>query len=96
MTPSWWWRTSSVTGACPPTANGRPSTWPSKPSTKWVNPTILATLTVVAAILPMAFVGGLMGPVHAAHPIGASAAIVFRWLGGFRGDAVGGGPYFEA
>src|ERR1043165_1249694 len=26
------------------------------------NPTILATLTVVAAILPMAFVGGLMGP----------------------------------
>ena len=30
------------------------------------NPTILATLAVIAAILPMAFVGGLMGPVHAA------------------------------
>ena len=32
------------------------------------NPTILATFAVIAAILPMAFVGGLMGPVHAADP----------------------------
>ena len=31
------------------------------------NPTTLATWTVIAAILPMAFVGGLMGPLHAAH-----------------------------
>ena len=41
------------------------------------NPTILATLTVVAAILPMAFVGGLMGPYMRPIPIGASAAMVF-------------------
>ena len=43
-------------------------------------PTILATLTVVAAILPMAFVGGLMGPYMRPIPIGASAAMVFSLL----------------
>jgi multidrug efflux pump subunit AcrB len=41
------------------------------------NPTILATLTVVAAILPMAFVGGLMGPYMRPIPVGATAAMVF-------------------
>jgi len=41
------------------------------------NPTILATLAVVAAILPMAFVGGLMGPYMRPIPIGASAAMLF-------------------
>ncbi len=41
------------------------------------NPTILATLTVVAAILPMAFVGGLMGPYMRPIPIGATAAMMF-------------------
>jgi len=41
------------------------------------NPTILATLTVVAAILPMAFVGGLMGPYMRPIPVGASAAMIF-------------------
>jgi multidrug efflux pump subunit AcrB len=41
------------------------------------NPTILATLTVIAAILPMAFVGGLMGPYMRPIPVGASAAMVF-------------------
>jgi multidrug efflux pump subunit AcrB len=41
------------------------------------NPTILATLTVIAAILPMAFVSGLMGPYMRPIPIGASAAMVF-------------------
>jgi multidrug efflux pump subunit AcrB len=41
------------------------------------NPTILATLTVVAAILPMAFVGGLMGPYMRPIPIGATAAMLF-------------------
>ena len=35
------------------------------------NPTILATLTVIAAILPMAFVGGLMGPYMRPIPVGA-------------------------
>jgi multidrug efflux pump subunit AcrB len=41
------------------------------------NPTILATLTVIAAILPMTFVGGLMGPYMRPIPIGATAAMVF-------------------
>ncbi len=47
------------------------------------NPTILATFTVVAAILPMAFVGGLMGPYMRPIPIGASAAMVFSLLVAF-------------
>src|SRR5437763_8158669 len=46
-------------------------------------PTILATLAVVAAILPMAFVGGLMGPYMRPIPIGASAAMVFSLLVAF-------------
>jgi multidrug efflux pump subunit AcrB len=41
------------------------------------NPTILATVTVIAAILPLAFVGGLMGPYMKPIPIGASLAMVF-------------------
>ena len=41
------------------------------------NPTILATFTVIAAILPMAFVRGLMGPYMRPIPIGASAAMLF-------------------
>ena len=40
------------------------------------NPTILATFTVIAAILPMAFVSGLMGPYMRPIPIGASAAML--------------------
>ena len=47
------------------------------------NPTILATLTVVGAILPMAFVGGLMGPYMRPIPIGASAAMVFSLIVAF-------------
>jgi len=47
------------------------------------NPTILATLTVIAAILPMAFVGGLMGPYMRPIPIGASAAMVFSLIVAF-------------
>jgi multidrug efflux pump subunit AcrB len=41
------------------------------------NPTTLATLAVIAAILPMAFVGGLMGPYMRPIPVGASVAMVF-------------------
>jgi len=41
------------------------------------NPTILATLAVIAAILPIAFVGGLAGPYMRPIPIGASAAMIF-------------------
>ncbi|MFZ2630863.1 MAG: efflux RND transporter permease subunit [Desulfosalsimonadaceae bacterium] len=44
------------------------------------NPTILATFTVIAAILPMAFVGGLMGPYMRPIPVGASAAMIFSLL----------------
>jgi multidrug efflux pump subunit AcrB len=40
------------------------------------NPTILATFTVIAAILPMAFVRGLMGPYMAPIPVGASFAML--------------------
>ena len=47
------------------------------------NPTILATLAVIAAILPMAFVGGLMGPYMRPIPMGASAAIIFSLLVAF-------------
>jgi len=41
------------------------------------NPTILATFAVIFAVLPMAFVGGLMGPYMRPIPIGASAAMAF-------------------
>jgi multidrug efflux pump subunit AcrB len=41
------------------------------------NPTILATWAVIAAILPMAFVGGLMGPYMRPIPLGSSAAMLF-------------------
>jgi len=47
------------------------------------NPTILATLTVIAAILPMAFVGGLMGPYMRPIPVGATAAMVFSLVVAF-------------
>jgi multidrug efflux pump subunit AcrB len=41
------------------------------------NPTILATFAVIAAVLPLAFVGGLMGPYMRPIPIGSSAAMFF-------------------
>ncbi|HPH66097.1 MAG TPA: efflux RND transporter permease subunit [Kofleriaceae bacterium] len=44
------------------------------------NPTILATLAVIGAIVPMAFVGGLMGPYMRPIPVGASAAMAFSLL----------------
>ncbi|MHB8637763.1 MAG: efflux RND transporter permease subunit [Fimbriimonadaceae bacterium] len=44
------------------------------------NPTILATFAVIAAILPMAFVGGLMGPYMRPIPVGASSAMIFSLL----------------
>ncbi|WP_406625747.1 efflux RND transporter permease subunit [Acidovorax sp. SDU_ACID1] len=67
-------------------------------------PTILATLTVIAALLPMAFVSGLMGPYMAPIPINASMgmllslAIAFvvtpwlarRWMKPHAGDAHAG------
>ena len=69
------------------------------------NPTILATFTVIAAILPMAFVGGLMGPYMRPIPTGASAAMLFSLAVAFvvspwaayrvfrhHGDAAPAGP----
>lgn len=44
------------------------------------NPTILATLTVIAAVLPMAFVSGMMGPYMSPMPIGAAIAMLFSLL----------------
>jgi len=41
------------------------------------NPTIMATLTVIASMMPMAFVRGLMGPYMRPMPVGASLAMVF-------------------
>ncbi|MFH1067418.1 MAG: efflux RND transporter permease subunit [bacterium] len=45
-----------------------------------ISPLMLATLAVIAAILPMAFVGGLMGPYMRPIPIGATAAMIFSML----------------
>ncbi|MFZ2493170.1 MAG: efflux RND transporter permease subunit [Thermoanaerobaculia bacterium] len=44
------------------------------------NPTILATFTVIAAILPMGLVRGLMGPYMRPIPVGASAAMIFSLI----------------
>ena len=75
--PSWWWRTSTATS--PPPAASR---W--KAAIRAVdeigNPTILATFAVIASILPMGFVGGLMGPYMRPIPVGASMAMIFSLL----------------
>ncbi len=44
------------------------------------NPTIIATLTVIIALLPMLFVSGLMGPYMAPIPAVASAAMLFSFF----------------
>ena len=44
------------------------------------NPTVVATLTVIAALLPMLFVSGLMGPYMAPIPVNASAAMLFSFV----------------
>jgi len=67
-----------------PTNHGRPLTEVAIEAVDEVgNPTILATLAVIAAILPMAFVSGLMGPYMRPIPIGASAAMAFSLLVAF-------------
>ena len=47
------------------------------------NPTILATFTVIAALLPMAFVRGLMGPYMRPIPVNSSIAMFFSLLVAF-------------
>jgi multidrug efflux pump subunit AcrB len=44
------------------------------------NPTIVATLTIVVALLPMMFVSGLMGPYMSPIPANASMAMVFSFF----------------
>ena len=44
------------------------------------NPTIVATLTIVAALLPMMFVCGLMGPYMSPIPANASMAMLFSFF----------------
>jgi len=44
------------------------------------NPTVVATLTVIAALLPMLFVSGLMGPYMAPIPANASVAMLFSFF----------------
>jgi multidrug efflux pump subunit AcrB len=69
------------------------------------NPTIVATLTVVAALLPMLFVSGMMGPYMSPIPANASAAMLFSffvavvltpWLMMMTGGSHGEGRYEEA
>jgi multidrug efflux pump subunit AcrB len=47
------------------------------------NPTILATFTVVAALMPMAFVSGLMGPYMAPIPVLGSVAMIISLFAAF-------------
>lgn len=47
------------------------------------NPTVLATLTVIAALLPMAFISGLMGPYMRPIPVNASLAMFFSLMVAF-------------
>jgi len=61
-----------------PGSRGRPLAAVAVEATDEVgNPTILATFAVIAAIVPMGFVGGLMGPYMRPIPVGASAAMLF-------------------
>ncbi len=67
-----------------PSSAGRPLTEVAIEAVREVgNPTVLATWAVIAAVLPMAFVGGLMGPYMRPIPIGASAAMLFSLLVAF-------------
>ncbi len=47
------------------------------------NPTVLATFAIISALLPLAFVRGLMGPYMRPIPINASAAMLFSLMVAF-------------
>ena len=47
------------------------------------NPTILATLTIIAAMLPMGFVSGLMGPYMRPIPVLGASAMFFSLIAAF-------------
>ncbi len=44
------------------------------------NPTVVATLTIIVALLPMMFVSGLMGPYMSPIPANASMAMLFSFF----------------
>ena len=77
MTRSWWWKTSSAIFICRQNKGRNWAAIAVEAVNEVGNPTILATFAVIAAVLPMAFVGGLMGPYMRPIPIGASAAMVW-------------------
>ena len=83
MTRSWWWRTLFGISGCRRTVDGSLSAIAIEAVDEVGNPTILATFTVIAAILPMAFVRGLMGPYMRPIPVGASAAMLFSLVVAF-------------
>ncbi len=93
MTRSWWWRTSSAIFICRRTRAGTGPTIAVEAVSEVGNPTILATFAVIAAVLPMAFVGGLMGPYMRPIPIGASAAMVWSLAHRLHRHAVGVDPH---
>jgi multidrug efflux pump subunit AcrB len=67
-----------------PASRGRPLTDVAVEAVDEVgNPTILATFAVIGAILPMAFVRGLMGPYMRPIPVGAAAAMLFSLIVAF-------------
>jgi len=86
-------------------AAGPPAQWIPQAVDEVGGPTILATFTVIAALLPMAFVTGLMGPYMSPIPINASmgmlislavAFVVTPWLAlklaGARAEAAHAAP----
>ena len=77
MTPSSWWRTSCGTSTCAQNKGRNWSVIAVEAVNEVGNPTILATFAVIAAVLPMGFVGGLMGPYMRPIPIGSGAAMFF-------------------
>ncbi len=74
MTRSSWSRTSTGIAACSPAC--RFAALIPRAVDEVGGPTILATFTVIAALLPMAFVSGLMGPYMSPIPINASMGML--------------------
>jgi multidrug efflux pump subunit AcrB len=79
----WWSKTLCATPGLRRTTNGSLVEVALEAVDEVGNPTILATCAVIAAIVPMAFVRGLMGPYMRPIPIGASAAMIFSLLVAF-------------
>jgi len=83
MTPSSWWKTSSVITGFRKAKADRFQRLPWRRLTKSEIRPSWQPWPVIAAILPMAFVSGLMGPYMRPIPVGASAAMVFSLMVAF-------------